>query len=293
MAHSDPALAEESPLTTAELDDAEALVREAGWNQTAADWRIFLDLGTVHAVRNSARRVIATAAMLPYGGRFAWISMVLVAGEYRRQGLAKRLLRRCVSDLTAKRLTPVLDATPAGRLVYVALGFQDTWGLQRLVASQPDRRSTDTADTADGLTVRPIGGADWQALCDYDALAFGADRSSVLGRLRGRVPGAELVAWRGDRIAGFLMGRDGRSATQLGPLVAEDESTAVALLARGLGGTSGPVYIDLADAKSEVRRWLDARGFVSQRPFTRMVHGRPTAFDDPARTVAVAGPELG
>jgi GNAT superfamily N-acetyltransferase len=112
MAHSDPDLPRESPLQAAELRDAEGLVREAGWNQVAADWRIFLELGSVYAVRDSAGRVIATAATIPYGGRVAWISMVLVAGDYRGRGIATRLLRRCVDDCVDRRLQPVLDATP-------------------------------------------------------------------------------------------------------------------------------------------------------------------------------------
>jgi hypothetical protein len=54
-------------LAPEELPDAEALVAEAGWNQVGADWRIFLERGTVYAVRADGR-VIATAATLPYGG---------------------------------------------------------------------------------------------------------------------------------------------------------------------------------------------------------------------------------
>src|SRR6266511_3739364 len=136
MARSDPPLEGIGTLAPEELGDAAALVREAGWNQVAADWRIFLDLGRVYAVRTGAGRVIATAATLPYGGRFAWISMVLVAGEYRRRGLASRLMRRCIEELTAAGLVPVLDATPAGRAVYGALGFEDAWGFHRLACGE-------------------------------------------------------------------------------------------------------------------------------------------------------------
>ena len=292
MAHSDPALAQESPLREAELDQAEALVREAGWNQVAADWRIFIDLGTVYAVRNSAGRVVATAATLPHGGRFAWISMVLVKAEYRRQGLALRLLDRCVRDLTTNGLVPVLDATPAGRTVYTEIGFEDTWGFQRL-ARREVRPGEQPAAVPAGTTIRPITDADWPELCSYDAESFGADRSAVLGRLRGRVPAAACVAYRHDRVAGFLLARDGRSATQIGPLVAENEATALALLERGLRAIEGPVYIDLADTKMALHAWLGRRGFEVQRPFTRMVFGRTESFDDPGRTFAVAGPELG
>jgi GNAT superfamily N-acetyltransferase len=292
MAHSDPELLHESLLQANELGDADALVREAGWNQIAADWRIFLELGTVYAVRNSAHRVVATAATLPYGGQFAWISMVLVASAYRRRGLATRLLRRCVDDLVGRRLVPVVDATPAGRMVYVGLGFRDSWGFQRYSAPAP-RPKGSVPPTLDGDEIRSIGGDDWLMLCRYDAQVFGADRSALLTRLRGRAPGAELAAWRGDRIIGFVLCRDGRSATQLGPLAAEDETTARALLELALTGTDGPIYIDIADSKSALRRWLEGYGFAPQRPFTRMVYGQAMRFDDVLRTMAVAGPELG
>jgi hypothetical protein len=142
-------------------------------------------------------------------------------------------------------------------------------------------------------TISPITDDDWPLLCSYDAEIFGADRGTVLGRLRGRVPGAEFVARRDDRITGFLLGRDGQSATQIGPLVAEDEETALALLDRGLGSMKGRIYIDLADSKAALHDWLIWRGFEMQRPFTRMVFGRDESFDDPRRTFAVAGPELG
>jgi Acetyltransferase (GNAT) domain len=258
----------------------------------AADWRIFLELGMVYAVRNNAGRVIATAATLSYGGRFAWISMVLVAGTYRRQGLARRLMNRCIQDLTAAEIVPVLDATPAGRSVYLALGFRDAWSYHRLAGRGTSKGSL-PPPVPPGLHIQPIDDPTFEELCRYDATVFGADRSAVLARLRGRVPAAELVALRGDRVCGFLLGRDGRSAQQLGPLVAEDAAIARALVARGLAALDGPIYIDLADAKAPLRAWLTELGFAAQRPLTRMLHRRPTSFEDAARTFAVAGPELG
>jgi hypothetical protein len=104
---------------------------------------------------------------------------------------------------------------------------------------------------------------------------------------------AELVALRQGRVCGLLLGRDGRTSQQLGPLVADDVPIAQALLARGLAAIEGPVYIDLADAKKSVRAWLAEHGFTAQRPLTRMLLRRAASFEDAARTFAVAGPELG
>lgn len=291
MAHSDPALATESPLQPSELGDANALVREAGWNQIDADWRIFLQLGHVYAVRNSGGRVVATAATLPHGRQFAWISMVLVDANYRRQGLATRLLRRCIDDLTAADLVPVLDATPDGREVYRALGFEDVWGYHRLVLRSPPRPIS--VAQAENIEIRPVDDVAWAAICDYDASAFGTKRNEMLAQLRGRLPQAELYATCRGRITGLLLGRDGRTAVQLGPLIAEDDATALALLQRALGAVSAPVIIDLADAKGTVRQWLEAAGFSAVRPLTRMLLHRSKSFDDPQRTFAVIGPEFG
>jgi GNAT superfamily N-acetyltransferase len=291
MAPSDQELMPASPLREAELGDAEALVTEAGWNQIAADWRAFLELGTVYAIRTRAGRVIATAATLPYGGRFAWISMVLVAGEFRRRGLATLLLNRCVDDVVSQGLIPVLDATPAGREVYVGLGFKDAWGFQRYSCDRV--KSEVHVALPDDVVLRPIIDGDWHSLCTYDAQIFGANRSALLQRLRGRVPTIDYIATRGDKIAGFMLGRDGRVATQVGPLVADDEGCARALLVRALGKISGPVFIDVPDGKFGLIVDLTLRGFVSQRPLTRMLHKHDGAFDDGLRTFAVVGPEFG
>jgi GNAT superfamily N-acetyltransferase len=289
MAPTEPTI--EEALTAADLPDAEALVREAGWNQIVADWEIFRALGTVYTAR-SGQRVIATAATLPYG-KFAWISMVLVAGEERRHGLGTRLLKRCIAALNDQGCVPVLDATPAGLPLYHALGFKETWGYHRLARPNAVPKRDDTHPAGDGMIIRPIADADWPALCALDAVAFGAERSALLGRLRGRVPAAELVAERHGRMAGFLLGRNGRSASQIGPLIAEDDDAALGLLARALPAIDGPVYVDFADSKARTRAWLADCGFATQRPLTRMLLGQTKGFGDTKRTFAVAGPELG
>src|SRR5262249_16424952 len=144
-----------------------------------------------------------------------------------------------------------------------------------------------------GVTVRPIADADWPALCAYDAAAFGAERGAVLAGLRGRLPAADLVAARADEIAGFLPRPARALAAQIGPLIADDDAIAGALVARALDGIEGPLFVDLADSKRELRSVLDARGFAAARPFTRMLYGSSARFDDAARTFAVVGPEFG
>jgi GNAT superfamily N-acetyltransferase len=290
MALSELLSADESPLVESELGDAERLVAAAGWNQTADDWRIFLQYGNVYALRSREGGVIATAATLPYGGRFAWISMVLVAKEFQRRGLATHLLQRCTNDIVAAKLVPVLDATPAGREVYRQMGYRDSWGFQRYAA---EVLQVPPAHRSDGVTVANISDAMWPKLCAMDAAAFGADRTGLLTNLGARLPQAALYAERNSRISGFLLGRDGRVATQLGPLIADDDETARALLSHAIRTSRGKTFIDVADTKTDLIDVLKTAGFTSQRPLTRMLHRRTEAFDDGQHTYAVVGPEFG
>ncbi len=86
------------PLDAAWISRALLLSEEAGWNQNAADWAVFFTYGTVLGFAIDDR-LVATAAVLPYGSAFGWVSMVLVTAEWRRRGLATRLVAACASLL--------------------------------------------------------------------------------------------------------------------------------------------------------------------------------------------------
>ena len=203
---------------------------EARWNQTADDWGIMLRLGEGFGLVDDAGAIVATSLALPFAsGGFGWISMVLVTESHRRRGLATRLMESAMRSLAARKLTAILDATPAGREVYRLLGFEDTWGIERMQCL-----AAPNLPEAPPAAVRPMTDADWGAVCALDAAAFRADRSDLIAALRPRLPQAALVSEKGGRINGFLLGRDGRLANDLGPCVADSEATAIALLAAAL-----------------------------------------------------------
>jgi len=264
-----------------------ALSKSAHWNQNEADWRLMLDIGYGWGISLDDGTLAASTLVLPYGN-FAWVSMVLVLPEHRRQGYATRLLRVALAELENRRLTPILDATPAGHEVYVQEGFRDTWGFRRFQLKETIAALERPAE------VRPLRASDWPQVLVLDARAFGASRERLLRALAARLPEAALIAERGGMLQGFLLGRDGREARQLGPLVARSTDAARALLAEALVRVSlPPLYIDVVDREPAITAWLESLGFEFQRPFTRMVHGAAAAPGEAGLVFCPAGPELG
>ncbi len=268
-----------------------ALSNAAGWNQVEADWRLFFDLGYGMGI-SDREGLCATTMIIPLGPRFAWISVVLVAERMRRRGLATRLTEWAKQELSAQAIVPFLDATPAGREVYLRLGFNDCWWLQRLISQQP-RPANPIANSTSNRMIEPITDALWPRIVAYDASVFGASRGALLGALRQRQPDAAFCAEEAGRITGFILARDGRLATQIGPLCADRDDIAIGLLSHALQRVSYPVCIDLPERHGVIRDWLTASGFTVGRPFSRMALGRATSFDAPSRLIASAGPEFG
>jgi GNAT superfamily N-acetyltransferase len=192
-----------------------ALSTEARWNQTRDDWLVFLTQGRVYGIRDGGA-LVATAALLPFTGGHAWISMVLVTAQSRRRGLATRLLKTCLDAAAAENLVTWLDATEAGVPVYEGLGFAPSLKLHRLrFAGGGTATSSHQAPAAaiDDLIVR-------------DRRAMGFDRSALLRGLAGR-DGSEIVAGDGGATA---VVRDGRVARHLGPLDADNAASALRLV---------------------------------------------------------------
>jgi GNAT superfamily N-acetyltransferase len=267
------------------------LSAEAGWNQSEADWRFMLRQGEGIGVEASGR-LVGSAIALPFAAvppypPVAWISMVLVTPAQRGRGLATWMMRWAIQQIAAKRAVAVLDATPAGREVYVRLGFADGRALVRLraAAACPDR--------APSASIAEATPGDLEDLIARDRAIAAFDRAPVLRYLAGVAPGAALVARDGDKLAGYALGRPGRNAFYVGPVVADDAATALDLVAAIIRSRGGePILLDAFADQDAFRATLERWGFAVERPYTRMHLGQEPGGDR-TRSFAAAGPELG
>jgi GNAT superfamily N-acetyltransferase len=276
------AATEEIAIVRLGADDAAgglALSTEAHWNQNEADWRFFLTGATVFGARDRDGRLIASAALLPYSSGNAWISMVLVTANWRRRGLATRLVDACLGAAAEQGLTPWLDATPAGATVYGPLGFQPTLQLRRLRLEHATATKAEAHPSLSPCTLEEFN--------SRDRLAMGFDRSILLTELTGRSRSRLLS---GDDAVALV--RDGRNIRHIGPLFADSPDRALALVSDIVRSENGPLLIDAVHEQEEFLQGLARSGWTIERPFHRMRFGRATS--PPAELpFAVAGPEYG
>jgi GNAT superfamily N-acetyltransferase len=270
------------PIGVAECEAVWPLSIEAGWNQNVADWRFMLGAGRGFGLRSADGKWEASSLVLPLGERLAWISMVLVTEARRRGGVGTDLLKRCIDEVKASGAVAGLDATEQGRPIYLPLGFRDLYKISRW--------HFDAAkDVPSAVAVRPVTAADLPAVLAYDRARSGMDRPRLLTHLAGRQPGMAFVAPSG----GFVLGREGRTAYSIGPVIADDEATGLALIAKAASAMPGPFIIDVPQAHAQVRAWLQRQGATSPRGYVRMTLGTAPGLDDPSHVFALAGPELG
>ncbi len=260
----------------------------AGWNQTDRDWTRFLEFepeGCFAATKEE--KVCGTVATLRYGRRLGWIGMLLVDPEYRHQGIGTQLLDRSLSHLRQQRIETIkLDATPAGRSLYIGEGFVDEFEIERWEGVAAARQ---------GPGLQQISERDIRRICGLDEEMFGADRSRLLRTLWQEQPQYSAAVYSDGDVAGYILGRAGSRAHTLGPWVAGDNrDIAEELLTEILNRLDGErVFVDICLENAIAARIMNAFGFRPQRKLTRMYHGPNKHPGRPDMICAIAGPELG
>ena len=273
-------------IAASEAEGVWPLSIEAGWNQTVADWRFMLAAGHGFGVRNASGRWEASSLVLPLGHRLAWISMVLVSKARRRGGLGTILLRRCIGEVKASGAIAGLDATEQGRPIYLPLGFHDLYSIARWHVAGAKEAPVDR-------TIRPLTQSDLAAVQAFDLALSDMERPALLAHLAARQPARAFVAEVAGRLRGFVLGREGRTASSIGPVIAESEEIALALIAKAASAVAGPFIVDVPEAHGDIGRWLQAQGGASPRGYVRMTLGTAEKLGDPRHVFALAGPELG
>ena len=255
-------------MTVDDVPAALQLSTEAGWNQTADDWRMLLELSPEGCFAiQAAQTLAATTTLICYGQELAWIGMVLTARQYQGRGFARRLLQAALAQAEQRRIGSVkLDATDQGRPLYEKMGFRFEQSVQRWM------RPGSLAFARNGL---PAGES------INDSLA--AHRTQLWNKLAARNQPFRLGRSR-------LFTRAGRQAAYLGPAVCASPEVARSLFQWALGSSAW--YWDLLPLNTDAVALAQELGFSLQRELSRMVRGKDLRGKED-EIYAIAGFELG
>ncbi len=286
MSRSDEVL---RPLGAADLAAATALSTSVGWNQTLADWRrlhAVTPAGCLGAWRGPD--LVGTATLVDYGGRVAWLGMVIVAASERGRGLGGRLVEAALATggdhyLPGPGREPAgvigLDATDLGAPLYERAGFVTVATIDRWRGYlRPDDGGTPLGAAPQ---TRQLTAADHTAVAALDLAVAGVDRSALLAHLLREDDVVVFGAHAGPALTAFAVLRPGREAAHLGPLVGSDAAGRAAALADAARYASGaPVLVDAvrSEASSEL---LAGAGLSVARTLRRMTRpGRRVMMTD-------------
>jgi GNAT superfamily N-acetyltransferase len=278
------------PMTVRDVPLGMRLKEQAGWNQTEADWRRFLDLEPDGCFVGDLDGVAAATLTTCTFGPVAWIAMVLVDQPLRGRGLAKALLAHALDFLDSRGVRSVrLDATSLGQPLYEKLGFVVEYELARYQGILPPRGSTPRPP---GVDPEPLRAEHLEGLCRLDGAGTGTDRRKLLLRLLVESPGAVKAVQDGGEVPGFIMARDGSRALQIGPCVASAAAGPVLLRDAWWRYAGRPVYVDVPTGNTAAAALTEAAGLTVQRRFLRMCRG-PSVGERPEQLWASSGPEKG
>jgi GNAT superfamily N-acetyltransferase len=264
-------------LTPNDIAAALELSCEAGWNQTENDWRRLLNLSPEGCLAiEVSGEISATATLIAYERRLAWIGMVLTRVAYRGRGFAKRLMSEALQLADSLGVESVkLDATDQGKPLYEKLGFRGEQAVERWECEKVDVTAVHVPST--GFIRAPFS---------LDESAFGANRSTLLQSLA--KSNSPIVLNKS-----YAMTRRGRVFEYLGPCVSETVEAARHVITSALGRHSGQsCYWDLLPANTTAVALAHELGFVPKRHLTRMVRGKDHRGND-QQIYALAGFEFG
>ncbi|SDI66651.1 Ribosomal protein S18 acetylase RimI [Actinokineospora alba] len=256
------------PLSLVDLTACLELADNREWPYEDRKWDFLLRVGQGYGIVDAAGKLAASAVLTRFGG-VAAISMVLVADRYEGRGLGKRIMRHVMGEAGDSVVT--LYATDKGRPLYEKLGFQAVSGCEVLLGG-----FTGTAPH----TTRLATADDLPAILRLDAEVLGVDRTHVLARLPEYADRIRVVE-RGGAVTGYAAASRAMSTqdyAQVGPVVADDEADARALIADLAAG--GRIRVDLDPRQPDLLAWGKENGLeVVFQATSMVVDGTPLPGD--------------
>jgi ribosomal protein S18 acetylase RimI-like enzyme len=274
------------PMAESDLDQLHQLSIGVGWPHRPEDWRLVIGLGQGIVACDAIGRVLGSAMWWPFGESFATVGMVITSPRLQAQGAGRELMEMIFTQTGSRDLR--LTSTKAGYRLYRSLGFE---AIGRVFQHQ-GKALPPSVPVAAPPGLRPVVPGDLAALVALDASAYGADRSRVITALLATSVGTLLE--RDGAVVGFALCRPFGRGHVVGPIVAEDDEMAMALLSPHVETHQGEfLRVDTAQEQGAFGAFLESCGLTIFDTVTPMIRGRSHGPDGAARIFGLVNQALG
>ncbi|MEI2385513.1 GNAT family N-acetyltransferase [Breoghania sp. JC706] len=238
------------------------------WPHRTRDLDEFLALGEGYLATDEIGRAMGSAMHYFAGDDFAMLGMMVTAPRLQTLGTGRWLLGHIMADAAGRDMR--LSATRSGYWLYETEGFVP---LVTIWQHQGIARPFRLPSPVPGLTVRTLQPDDWPALRVLDKIAFGAERTKTLDLLAKVASG--VVVERDGGICGYALIRSFGRGKVIGPVIAEDDATAMMLVAPLIKAHEGEfVRLDTPVESKTFEAFLSAGGLGVYDTVTEMYYGR-------------------
>jgi len=236
------------------------------WPHRLEDWQFHCRLGRGWVACDADGQLLGTASWWAYGDRFGTVGLVLVDQSHQGQGIGRQLMNVVLNETGSRVLQ--LVATKAGLTLYQRCGFRERHGIgQHHGIATHNPALAVPPDTV----LRAVSRTDLAALYDLDGIAFGASRQQVISAVFDA--GGGVLAHRNGQVVGFALVRQSGRGALIGPVVADDQPLAIALIAHQLKTTRGFTRVDVPTDAVQLAEWLETAGLACVDRVTTMVRG--------------------
>ena len=232
-------------MTAREIGTAIELATAEGWNPGIDDAACF------HAADPTGflagfidGELVATISVVKYGDAFGFLGLYIVKPAYRGRGYGFELWNAGIAALG--RRTIGLDGVVAQQENYRRSGFVLAYRNVRYEGVAPAHE-----EPVDGVTIVDAPAVPFDSLLDYDTRMFACERAAFLRAWlsQPKKDARALVALDGDAICGLAVIRRCGAGHKIGPLFADDLTTARALYRALVSALPGEtVFLDVPES---------------------------------------------
>jgi GNAT superfamily N-acetyltransferase len=272
-----------------EMDTLVGWAAAEGWNPGLHDADIFWDADPdAFIAAELDGEMIGGGSIVCYQRQFGFMGFFIIKPEHRGHGLGAELwfARR-------ERLRARLDAAASIGMdgVFEMQPFYTKGGFK--FSHREIRFEGVGAECTLSAALTPLAALPFQAVCDYDAVHFPAQRSGFLQAWIAQPESRALGMMGSDGLLGYGVIRRCLNGFKIGPLFADSAEVALALF-NGLcdHATGQPVFLDVPEINADAMRLVADKQMKEVFGCARMYLGDKPALAD-AHIYGVTTFELG